>query len=282
MGRRIALLIATDGYGDPGLNRLRAPGRDAGQLAQLLEDQSIGRFDHVRVLLNRPKAEIEAAIEELLTNRMPDDLVLLYIACHGLANDVDRLFFATVDTQLARRNTTAIRASLVHDLLDECEAAAKIVLLDCCYSGLFNRGLSTRSERRIDVEREVLGKGTVVLTSTTSLAYAYEGTQFTDNGEPASVFTGAVIEGLRSGAADADRDGIVTPDELYDYVFRAVISQLGEEQKPTKKGRALGASSSPTRRRSTSGPGAGERSGPRTAWLWARCCHHWSARWTRD
>ncbi|GAA4587119.1 hypothetical protein GCM10023194_35140 [Planotetraspora phitsanulokensis] len=240
MGRRIALLIATDGYGDPGLNQLRAPGRDAGQLAVLLEDQSIGRFDHVRVLLNRPKAEIEAAIEELLTNRMPDDLVLLYMACHGLANDMDRLFFATVDTQLVRRNTTAIRASFVHDLLDECEAAAKIVLLDCCYGGLFNRGLSTRSERRVDVEREVVGKGTVVLTSTTSLAYAYEGTQFTDNGEPASVFTSAVIEGLRSGAADANRDGIVTPDELYDYVFRAVVSQLGEEQKPTKKGSCVG------------------------------------------
>lgn len=240
MGRRIALLIATDGYGDPGLNQLRAPGRDAGQLAHLLEDPSIGRFDHVRVLFNRPKTEIEAAIEELFTHRMPDDLVLLYIACHGLANDADRLFFATVDTQLSRRNTTAVRASFVHDLVDECEAAAKIVLLDCCYSGLFTRDLTSRSERRIDVEREMVGRGTMVLTSTTSLAYAYEGSRFTDNGEPASVFTSALIEGLRSGAADTNRDGVITPDELYEYVFHAVVSQLGEEQKPTKKGSCVG------------------------------------------
>ncbi|WP_329173477.1 type VII secretion protein EccCb [Streptomyces sp. NBC_01477] len=240
MGRRIALLVATDGYADPGLNQLRAPGREADQLARLLEDPAVGRFDLVRVLLNRPKAEVEEAVEELLTDRAPDDLVLLYFACHGLANDADRLFFATVDTRLSRRNTTAIRASFVHDLLDECEAAAKIVLLDCCFSGLFTRDLTARAERRVDVEREVVGKGTFVLTSTTSLAYAYEGTRFTDNGEPASVFTAAVIEGLRTGAADADRDGVITPDELYGYVFDAVVAQLGEEQKPTKKGSCSG------------------------------------------
>ncbi|MGQ0604554.1 MAG: hypothetical protein ACT4QE_22975, partial [Anaerolineales bacterium] len=37
-----------------------------------------------------------------------------------------------------------------------------------------------------------------------------------------SVFTKYLVEGLQTGAADADRDGQITIDELYDYVFERV------------------------------------------------------------
>ena len=40
--------------------------------------------------------------------------------------------------------------------------------------------------------------------------------------QPPSVFTDAVITGLRTGDADLDGDGLITLDELYDYVFDRV------------------------------------------------------------
>jgi S-DNA-T family DNA segregation ATPase FtsK/SpoIIIE len=239
-GRRIALLVATDGYQDPGLSRLRAPARGAAELKALLTDPAIGRFDFVRELPNRPKEEIETAVEEVLSNRDPDDLVLLYFACHGVRNDADRLFFATLGTQLKRPHTTAIPAAFLHQLLDECEARTKIVLLDCCYSGLFHRG-SPMSPAPVDVETALGGRGTFVITASTALEYAYEGEQLTvDNSLTAPRFTAAVIEGLSTGLADQNRDGVITPEELYTYVHDTVINQAGPEQTPTKSGQCEG------------------------------------------
>ncbi|WP_105969959.1 type VII secretion protein EccCb [Streptomyces geranii] len=239
-GRRIALLVATDGYQDPGLNRLRAPARGAAELKELLRDPAIGRFDFVRELANRPKEEIESAVEDILSDRDPDDLVLLYFACHGIRNDSDRLFFATLGTQLKRPHTTAVPAAFLHQLLDECEARTKIVLLDCCYSGLFHRG-SPMSPAPVDVEAALAGRGTFVITASTALEYAYEGDHLTlDNGLTAPRFTAAVIEGLSTGLADQNRDGVITPEELYTYVHDTVINQAGPDQTPTKSGQCEG------------------------------------------
>ncbi|MEU0836613.1 type VII secretion protein EccCb [Streptomyces sp. NPDC005969] len=239
-GRRIALLVATDGYVDPGLSQLRSPARGAGELEALLKDEAVGRFDFVRTLTNRPKEEIEREIEALLSNRAPDDLVLLYLACHGIRNDTDRLFFATIGTDLSRPHTTAVRADLIHQLLDECEARTKIVLLDCCYSGLFHRA-TPMSPAPVDVEAALVGRGTFVITASTALEYAYEGDQLTlDNARPVARFTAAINEGLSTGLADLDRDGVITPDELYTYVHDAVVNQSGPEQTPTKSGQCEG------------------------------------------
>lgn len=239
-GRRLALLVATDGYVDPGLHQLRSPARGADELAALLRDEAVGRFDFARTLTNRPKEEIEREIEALLSNRAPDDLVLLYLACHGIRNDTDRLFFATVGTDLSRPHTTAVRADLIHQLLDECDARTKIVLLDCCYSGLFHRG-TPMSPAPVDVEAALAGRGTFVMTASTSLEYAYEGDQLTlDNSRSAARFTAAIIDGLGTGQADIDGDGVITPDELYTYVHQAVVKQSGPEQTPTRSGQFHG------------------------------------------
>ncbi|MFJ9038123.1 type VII secretion protein EccCb [Streptomyces sp. NPDC102406] len=239
-GRRIALLVATDGYQDPGLNQLRAPARGATELAALLRDPAIGRFDEVRALLNRPKEELEGAIEDLLADREPDDFVLLYLACHGVRNDGDRLFFATLGTRLNRPAATAVSAAFLHGLLDESQAGTKVVLLDCCYSGLFHRG-TPMSPAPVDVESALAGRGTFVITATTALEYAYEGDQLKiDNGVSAPRFTNAVIEGLSTGLADLNRDGVITPDELYAYVHDAVRNQAGPDQTPTKSGHCEG------------------------------------------
>ena len=42
-GHRLALLVATWAYNDPDLRRLRAPGHDATELAEVLGDPRIGR-----------------------------------------------------------------------------------------------------------------------------------------------------------------------------------------------------------------------------------------------
>jgi hypothetical protein len=78
------------------------------------------------------------------------------------------------------------------------------------------------------------GQGRVAIMASTAMEYAFEGAQLT-NGAPAvpSVFTGTLVEGIRTGEADRNQDGYVTLDELYDYVYERVHQQ-SPHQTPCK------------------------------------------------
>jgi hypothetical protein len=55
------------------------------------------------------------------------------------------------------------------------------------------------------------------------MEYAFEGDELADTQALApSVFTSALVEGLETGEADRDQDGMVALDELYDYVYDKV------------------------------------------------------------
>ncbi|HDD25027.1 MAG TPA: caspase family protein, partial [Chloroflexi bacterium] len=95
---RYALIIASWEYEDRRLKRLVAPPQDAEALARVLEDQNIGGFDAVEVLLNRSSHEVNRAIEAFFIERERDDLALLYFSGHGIKDGWGRLYFATPDT----------------------------------------------------------------------------------------------------------------------------------------------------------------------------------------
>ncbi|TDD41571.1 caspase, EACC1-associated type, partial [Saccharopolyspora elongata] len=223
MGRRTALLIATSLYGDPRLRELRAPAGEAEELQQVLLTQ--GAFDQVEVLRNESKSQIERGIEELFQETGPDDLALLYLSCHGLKNDQGQLLFAACNTEVDRKESTAVSSVFVQHQLSASQAGTKVVLLDCCYSGAFSHGLVPKSAERIDL-RQLAGRGSYIMTATSALEYAYEGDELTtSNPVRSSLFTREVLEGIRSGKADSDGDGVITGDELYNYVRRKLDGQ---------------------------------------------------------
>jgi hypothetical protein len=67
-GPRLALVVATGTYTDPGLRRLRAPARDAADLAQVLADPGIGGFA-VTTVIDQPAQQIRLAVEDFLDGR---------------------------------------------------------------------------------------------------------------------------------------------------------------------------------------------------------------------
>jgi len=82
-GRRLALVIAVTDYVDTSLRRLRAPAGDAAELRDLLADPDIGGFS-VTSVINEKEQKIRLAIEDFLSDRHPNDLLLVYLSCHGL------------------------------------------------------------------------------------------------------------------------------------------------------------------------------------------------------
>jgi uncharacterized caspase-like protein len=225
-GRRRALLVATATYSDPGLAALRAPTGDVASLAAVLGDEAVGGFD-VRELIDQPAEELRKQIETFFGDGRPQDLLLLYVSGHGVLSQSRRFYFATADTSLQLLRSTAIEDGFVNDVMQASRARSIVLVLDCCHSGAFGKGLAPKSATSVDVEHRFEGRGRVTLSASTELEYAFEesdpsGINELDPAAPGSLFTRSVVEGLSSGDADIDEDGRISVDDLYDYVCRRV------------------------------------------------------------
>jgi uncharacterized RDD family membrane protein YckC len=221
-GTRSALIVASDAYTDPGLRRLRAPASDAQALAAVLRDPQIGGFE-VRTLLNEPAHEVNEAVEEFFADRAPDDLLLVHFSCHGVKDEGGQLHFATANTKLLRLGATAVAAEFVNRCMGRSRSRRVVLLLDCCYAGAFERGMTARAGAGVAIKEQFGGRGRAVITASSAMEYAFEGDELADTRELApSVFTSALVEGLETGEADRDQDGMVALDELYDYVYDKV------------------------------------------------------------
>ena len=111
----------------------------------------------------------------------------------------------------------------LNERLDECRARSQILMLDCCHSGAFARGTKGDRDPGLDLKQrfQPTGRGRVVLTASRATEYSFEGDQVSGEGLP-SIFTRAVVDGLTSGEADRDRDGLITVSDLYQHVYEAV------------------------------------------------------------
>ncbi len=216
--RRLALVVATETYGDPSLRQLRAPARDIKDLTDVLADPEIGGFA-VTSVIDKAAHEIRLAIEEFLDDRRTDDLLLLYLSCHGLVDPRRRLFFAATDTLKNRLAATGVEAQWLLDQLDDCRARRQVVILDCCFSGAFANTAKGDADLGLAERFNAAGRGRVVLTASRGSEYSFEGEPVPGSTMPGSIFTSALVDGIRSGAADLDKDGLISVDDAYAYAF---------------------------------------------------------------
>ncbi|HEY5846022.1 MAG TPA: hypothetical protein VIT42_04435 [Microlunatus sp.] len=216
--RRLAMVVATQTYVDPALRQLRAPSRDVEDLRQVLADKEMGAFE-VTAVIDRPAHEIRLAIEDFLVDRRTNDLLLIYLTCHGLVDVRRRLFFAAADTRKDRLAATGVEAQWLLQQLDDCRARRQVVILDCCFSGAFANTAKGDSDLGLGERLHGDGRGRVVLTASRGSEYSFEGEPVAGSEMPGSVFTSALVNGIRSGAADVDRDGFISVDDAYEYAF---------------------------------------------------------------
>src|SRR5215472_102225 len=227
---RHALLIATSEYKDPGLQQLVSPGRDVAALRRVLANPAIGGFS-VTMLSNRGSDTIRRKIDRFFSERRPAETAVCYFSGHGLKDDDGNLYITARDTSRSLLFSTAISDGFLRDVMRRSRAKSQVLILDCCFGGAFSRAMFAKGDQHVDVNDRFQGAGRVVLTASTAMEFAYEGGSVT--GQPQlSVFTQTLVEGLSSGEADFDGDGLVSVQNLYDYLHRK-IAIPGAQQTPT-------------------------------------------------
>src|SRR5215216_5205954 len=225
---KYALIIGNNKYDDQKLAQLKTPAADSQALAKILDDKTIGSFDEVTPLINQTETQARRAISSFLTGKKPGDLVLLYFSGHGVLDDRGRLYLALKDTQVNLLKATSIPSSFVADEMDSCRSKRQILILDCCHSGAFERGVKGEQKAVTEATFEGSGFGRVVLTASDSTQYALEGDQVIKQTE-LSLFTHFLLEGLKTGEADVNNDGLIALDEWYDYTYGRVIAETPKQ-----------------------------------------------------
>src|SRR5215470_1164439 len=229
-GPRRALVVATTTYADSAFTQLRAPAQDAAEMIDVLADPEIGGFT-VTPVLNRPEYEIRRAVGAFLAGRGVDDLVVVYLSCHGVLDARGRLYFAATDTMKAQLNATAVESAWLLDRLEECRARRQVLILDCCFSGAFAQTKGGAEVAEVELERRLggAGRGRAVLTASRAGEYSYEGEPLPGTATGRSVFTAALVDGLRSGEADRDGTGYISVEDAFAYAADRVKAAGGAQ-----------------------------------------------------
>jgi hypothetical protein len=234
-GTRQALLFATSSYDyEDQFQPLAAPMTDAEVLRSVLSDQSLGRFD-VQIVGDATASDTREKLEKVLADCQGDDFVLVHFACHGFkAAASGELYLAARDTTRQRPETTGIAANTLLRMMRDSRARNIVLILDCCYSGAFSRGAFPRGSDDVDLEqlladtglKESSGRAVITASSSTQQAFEVPGLA---PGIKTSVFTQALVKGIRTGDADTDKNNRITLSELYHYVLREVRTARGDQ-----------------------------------------------------
>jgi hypothetical protein len=228
---KFALLIGVSEYLAGGLNHLRSlPSAliDVDVLSAVLGDPQRGGFpaENITVLKNPDVQQMRDAIYRLFHNRQKNDLILLYFSGHGIKDEQNDLYLATKITRKNDDNSldqpSAVAAIEVHNWMQSSKSQHQVIILDSCFSGAFAKGMTLKDDGIVRVKDYFGGKGTAILTSSTSTEYSLSPEPIEHQNTQPSIYTRYLVEGLTTGAADLDKDGDISADELHEYVAKKV------------------------------------------------------------
>ncbi|HEY3743513.1 MAG TPA: caspase family protein [Bryobacteraceae bacterium] len=179
-------------------------------------------------------ANIRKALEEwLVTSAQEQDRVIVFFAGHGLVSN-GRGYLAPYDVDVKDIEHTAYPMTRLGDMLgNKVKAGWKVLLADACHSG---KVTAETTQENVYNALHGLPENFLTLTSSRESESSYEDPSLAGG---FGLFSYFLTQGWM-GAADVDpRDGIVTADELIEYVRREVrdyARHRGRNQTPTDRG----------------------------------------------
>lgn len=208
---RKALIVGLNDYPSA---PLKGCVNDAHKVLSALERNANGSPNFsVRPILNSvTRPELRSAIKDLFSG--DSEIALLYFSGHGLVNS-DGGQIVTTD---AESFDEGISMDEVLKIANGSQAREKVIILDCCHSGIFGTSSIGGSDNI-----SYLSDGLTVLTASRKEEFAMEI-------KGAGVFTSLLVDGLMGGAADLR--GNITPGSLYAYIDEALGAW---EQRPIFK-----------------------------------------------
>lgn len=260
-GRLFILSIGVSNYQESNHN-LSFAAKDAKDIAQNLQLLT-GLRKGKTVLLTDSLVNKNAILQagETLKEATENDVVVLFVAGHGVLNEELDYFYAPYNMKFDQPDENGITFELFDDLLAQTKSRKKLMMIDACHSGeidkdevvksfvsddeennedLIFRRSGTTIENLDEINAFELSKalfadmrvnnGATVISSSGGAEFAIEGEQW-QNG----VFTYTLLEGLKTRDADLNKDRKITISELQQFVQEGVQKRTAGRQTPTSR-----------------------------------------------
>ncbi len=228
--RSYALVVGISKYVNMPERALEYADRDAEDIYKILISPEGGNFraENVRKLIGAQAtmANVRRELEQWLPSVAKDeDRVLIYFAGHGFVHD-GKPYLAPYDIDPRNIGGTGYPMDSLGKVMGaRIRARYKVLLTDACHSGAISPDAGQQINRSLlELERSLFS-----LTASRDREVSFEGPSW---GGGHGVFTYYVVKGME-GEADENGNGIVTADELAEYVHRNVRQASGARQNPT-------------------------------------------------
>src|SRR5271154_2792198 len=232
--RSYALVVGISKYENlPADAQLEYPDRDAESVYTVLISSEGGQFpaENVHKLINEnaTAANIKKELETWLPAvTKDDDRVLIYFAGHGFVSG-GRAYLAPYDIDLKNiAGSSYPMDQLGADIGVKINGKWKVLITDSCHSG----AITPEADRaKINQTLLDLQKSLFSITASRDREQSFESDKW---GGGHGIFTYYVVKGLE-GEADTNGDGVVSADELSEYVHTNVRLATNEQQNPTSE-----------------------------------------------
>ena len=222
------LAVGVSQYADTAFN-LGLAAKDARDFAAKLQAQEGVYYKKVeaRVLVDQQatRAAMLQGLRWLQNVTTPDDIAILFIAGHGVADAADLYHFLPHDMQETRLAQTAVSETQLRSTLSAIKGRA-LFFVDTCFSGKSVGKFTRRELTRMANGLASAELGVIVFSGSAPRQESLEDPAW-GNG----AFTKALLEGL-AGRADFRREGVVTHKGLDYYVAHEVRTLTQGRQTP--------------------------------------------------
>ncbi|MBN2440740.1 MAG: hypothetical protein JXJ04_05325, partial [Spirochaetales bacterium] len=192
------------------------------------KNSKIGNFNETKKLENSPCAKLNESLEYFFKGCHNKDLILLYFSGHGIKDSQGNLYFIAQNTKPSALRSTAVSAAYIKELLDICPAQNQILIFDCTFSTVFSDREYPGNDLKIDLSQWFKGSRRIILSAFTSVSSFTQGKE-TPDGFNKTKFTHYLVQGLSTGKADKNGDGIISIDELYEYVSENIHINMDQQ-----------------------------------------------------
>lgn len=220
-----ALIVGVSDYDL--MKKLEFSDDDAQQVYDFLKSEGGGAVPSSQIILLKDqqasKVNMLKAANDLFINADPDDLILFYFSGHGLPGA-----FLPVDSD---GELNRISHQTIKTLLLNSPAKFKMVFADACHSGSFKspEGIENISHLLYEsLANASGGMGLLLSSRTEEFSHEFDGIK-------SGVFSHFLIRGLK-GEAEKNKDGFVSVNELFNYVYEQVRYFTQNKQSPVLYG----------------------------------------------
>ncbi|MGV6862133.1 MAG: caspase family protein [Putridiphycobacter sp.] len=241
---------------------LKYAAKDAEDVINAFDDNKLYSTVHNLLLTNEKVTKSNIyQVQDFLKNVKPNDVVILFVAGHGVLDKDYNYYYCTHDIDFNHPEEKGMSYIELEALFDKVKAIRKLLIMDTCHSGevdkeeveaiksdnsvsgdIIFRSTSTqvlRQRKGLKQTNETVkemfndlnrGTGTTVLSSAGGVEFAMESDQW-KNG----LFTYCLLNGLKSKKADFNQDGMVYLSELQLFIRSEVMLKSKGKQTPTSR-----------------------------------------------